>query len=275
MYGAEATFRSYLDIFEQKGIEGLEFTVSLGDLGSRHPQCQDVILDYLADFRGVHNAHIKGMQPDFVNEAAATLMMAPINNIQEILARGYTYQRRAERALADKNYPVYLEHGLPFLDYRDAHSPCWFGLHYLNQSQKAFVQRHRDVKVNYLKQQLFSLKMVLLKVFVTSTVDAGDGYNWVLDHEDGISDHQKASAYYEKGLECRSKSQDKLAAFAFLQAYALHPGWEAADQELDALQRAHKPIRYWNPRSLAWRIWEWNVHDILQYFRYKAERQTT
>lgn len=273
MHGTEATFRGYLDLFEQKGIEELEFSVSLGDLGSKQQQCQDVILDYLADFRGVRKARIRGMQPDSVNEATATSMMTPINNIQEILARGCTYQRRAERALmANKNHPVDLDHGYRFLDYRDAHSPCWFGLQYLNQCQKAFVQSHKDVKPNYVKQQLFSLKMVLLKGFVTSTVKKGDGYNWVLDHEDGISDHQKAVAYYEEGLECRSQGQDKSAAFAFLQAYALHPGWEAADQELDALQRS---LVYWKPPVLGWSLEDWNLGGILQGFRYRTELQTS
>ena len=107
MYGAEKIFRSYIEEFGQKGIEELEFSVSLGDLGSKHEKCQDVILDYLADFRGVRKARIRGMQPDSVNEVAATSMMTPINNIQEILARGYTYQRRAEQALmANKIIPL-------------------------------------------------------------------------------------------------------------------------------------------------------------------------
>ena len=276
MYGAEATFRGYLDVFEQKGIEELEFSVCLGDLGSKHQQCQDVILDYLADFRGVRKARIRGMQPDSVNEAAAISMMTPINNIQEVLARGYTYQRRAERALmAKKNHTFLLDHGDHFLDYRDAHSPCWFGLQYLNQCQRGFIRRHRDVNLNYVKQQLFSLKMVLLKGFVTGTVEKGDGYNWGLDHEDGIPDHQKSVAYYEKGLECRSQGQDKSAAFAFLQAYALHPGWEAADQELDALQRSHESVHCWHSPSLGWSLQGWNVEGILQGFRYSTERQTT
>lgn len=42
------------------------------------------------------------MQPDSANEAAATSMMTSINNIHDILARGYTCQRRAERALIAK-----------------------------------------------------------------------------------------------------------------------------------------------------------------------------
>lgn len=58
------------------------------------------------------------MQPDSANEAAATSMMTSINNIHEILARGYTYQRRAERALiAKKINPVDGIYKHPFIDY--------------------------------------------------------------------------------------------------------------------------------------------------------------
>ena len=151
------------------------------------------------------------------------------------------------------------------------------GLAYIisTKSKKAFIHRQRYLNLNYVKQQLFSLKTVLLKGFVTSRVGKGDGYNWVLDLEDGISDHQKAVAYYEKGLECRSQGQDKSAEFAFLQAYALHPGWEAADQELDALQRSCESTAYRNSPSLGWDLAGWNLEGILQGFRYRAERQTT
>lgn len=130
--------------------------------------------------------------------------------------------------------------------------------------------------------------MILLKGFVISTVEKvdggywvldcivenGDGQNWVLDYEDGVSDHQKAVAYYEKGLECRSQGQNKSAAFSSLQAYALHAGWEAVDQELDALHRRFKADD-WGNGNLNWRLRDWNVKGILQGFQYKTERQTT
>lgn len=67
---------------------------------------------------------------------------------------------------------------------------------------------------------------------------------------------------------------DKCAACAFLQAYALHPGWAIVDHELDMLEDvAYQMPRFLTPKRLEkdWNI-RINLHSILATFRYKMEQ---
>ncbi len=70
---------------------------------------------------------------------------------------------------------------------------------------------------------------------------------------------------------------DKSAAYAFLQAYALHPGWAIVDHELDLLEGVvDQEPRYLSPRHLEenWNPRFFNLHSILANFWYKMEQLT-
>ena len=88
------------------------------------------------------------------------------------------------------------------------------------------------------------------------------------------------------GLKCKEQAAavknqpynkgplNKCAAYAFLQAYALHPGWAIVDHELDMLDDAvHQIPAHLAPRRLStdWGPQGFNLHSILA-FRYKMEQ---
>lgn len=55
----------------------------------------------------------------------------------------------------------------------------------------------------------------------------------------GLTCKEQASALKNQpsgGSQYEGRQLDKCAAYAFLQAYALHPGWAIVDHELDMLE---------------------------------------
>lgn len=245
--------------FQWREIQDLEFRVCVGAPVVQRRNCQNAILEYLADFRGVRKAVIVGMQPDSINEQSANLMMTPIEHVDEILARCYTYQRRAERAATLGRY-------------KDASDMYKSGLIYLNKAQELFIERHPDISPERVKQQLLPQKMHFLINYPRAVMKKEGGlFDWVLDQEEKVSDFQKALAYYEKGREHKSRGRKITAAFAFLQAYVLRPGWEAVDQELDGLESI--TLRSGRrPPNLGWYLFSWNLEGLFHGFRYKKRQ---
>ena len=66
---------------------------------------------------------------------------------------------------------------------------------------------------------------------------------------------------------------DTCAAYAFLQAYALHPGWAVVDHELDMLENVVDQMSRLE-RERVDTIWNqhFNLQSILETFRYKMEQ---
>lgn len=88
---------------------------------------------------------------------------------------------------------------------------------------------------NRVKQNLLAKKMELL-LREDDSIRAYNPFSWILEVDAILTNHQKVTAYYRRGLDCEAQGVNKSAAFAFRQAYILHPGWEVLDQELDMLE---------------------------------------
>lgn len=92
----------------------------------------------------------------------------------------------------------------------------------------------------------------------------------------GLTCKEQASALKNQpsGMSQHEGNQlEKCAAYAFLQAYALHPGWAIVDHELDMLEdvvdQTPGYLRYLNED---WSPWSFNLQSILAKFRYKIEQ---
>ncbi len=92
----------------------------------------------------------------------------------------------------------------------------------------------------------------------------------------GLSCKEQASALKNQRSDI-SKDEgyqlDECAAYAFLQAYALHPGWAIVDYELDMLECVvDQTPGYLKSLQESWSPWLFNLRSILATFRYKMDQ---
>ncbi len=276
---AETLFRSFTNVFEWQKIENFKFTVCLSERCEQRQTCQELVMDYLEDFRGIKEAAVSGMSPSASNDRLAQLMLAPIQQVDEISTRSCVYQRRGDRA-SDLGH------------FEEARQIIRWGLQNLLRSEKVLTVRSPDTNPANVKKQLLSKKMELVLVYgaLWKRYGHGNEFDWVLENTADLTEDDKANAYYKIGLTCKEQAsalknqpdshsrfeEDKLdgcAAYAFLQAYALHPGWAIVDHELDMLEDVvNQTPGYLNHLNEDWRPWGYNLRSILEFFRYKEEQ---
>ena len=90
----------------------------------------------------------------------------------------------------------------------------------------------------------------------------------------GLTCKEQASALKDQPeRQSEGYRLDRCAAFAFLQAYALHPGWAIVDQELDMLEDVVNQMPgYLRSLDDSWIPNSFNLRSILADFRYKVEQ---
>ena len=142
-----------------------------------------------------------------------------------------------------------------------------------------------------MKKQLLLKKMELVLLYGVLWKReglVGDEFVWVLEDTADLTENEKANAYYKIGLTCKEQASalkhqpysqhkgdvlDRCAAYAFLQAYALHPGWAIVDHELDMLEDVvNQTPRHFNYLNKHWTPHLFNLRSILETFRYKEEQ---
>lgn len=263
-------FGSFLHTFSRSETENFEFAITFAQTTFRRQHCHDNILDHLADFRGISKVVVTSGGPSSVVTDIPTLMMTPVKHVAEVHARGINYQARADRAFALK-------------EFEDARNMYWYGLAYVLYAQDTCITDGASTERGFVRQYLLSVKMDLLMGYEISTLrrtalkEAYDSFNWVLGLDPNLTSHQKAAAYYTRGLECKEQGEDKLAAFAFFQAYTLRPGWKELDRELDVLQSGSSMDSYEDliQPTLGEYLWQWKLGGILSAFRYRCTEAGT
>ncbi len=181
-------------------------------------------MDYLEDFRGIKEAAVSGMSPSASNDRLAQLMLAPIQQVDEISTRSCVYQRRADRA-SDLGH------------FYEAMQIIQWGLQNLLRSEKVLTVRSPDTNPANVKKQLLLKKMELVLAYgvLWKREGRGDRFDWVLEDTADLTENEKANAYYKIGLTCKEQASalknqpdshsqskgndlDECAAYAFLQA---------------------------------------------------------
>lgn len=212
-------------------------------------------------------------EPPSVNKDHAALMTSRMGHVDEIYNRACVYHRRADQALA---------HG----DSHEAEHIYQHGSLYLLKAEPAFLYHHPEVSQAVVRKRLLAKKLGLVmgyeiaaKTTYKPTPSEVNNQSWVLEEVNDMPDHEKAVAYLNKGLRHKSQANgsrkantaNKLAAYAFLQAYTLRPGWGRVDHELDMLEVSEKEATLlMNTTSIrGWRLHDWNVLGVLDSFRYK------
>ncbi len=90
----------------------------------------------------------------------------------------------------------------------------------------------------------------------------------------GLTCKEQASALKNRGgwRKLEGDELDECAAYTFLQAYALRPGWAIVDYELDMLEdEVDQMPRYLKYLQESWNPSDFNLRSILATFRYKME----
>ena len=95
---AETLFRSFTRIFDWQELENFKFTFCLSERCEQRQTCQEVVMEYLEDIYGIKEAAVSGMSPSASNDRLAQMMLAPIQQVDEISTRSCVYRRRGDRA---------------------------------------------------------------------------------------------------------------------------------------------------------------------------------
>ncbi len=143
-------------------------------------------MDYLEDIRGVKEAAVSGMSPSASNDRLAQLMLAPIQQVDEIITCSGVYQRRGDRASdlgqSEKASEIFL-----------------WGLQNLLRSEKVLTARSPDINAANVKKQLLRKKMELVLSYGVSIKRQGlcHYYDWVLEDTVDLTENEEANAYYK------------------------------------------------------------------------------
>ena len=186
LHYAEPLFRSFTKIFAQQEIENFKFTVSLSERCKQRQTCAELVMDYLEDIRGVKEAAVSGMSPSASNDRLAQLMLAPIQQVEEIITRSGVYQRRGDRA-SDLGH--FEKAGVIFL----------WGLQNLLRSEKVLTAQSPDINAANVKKQLLKKKMELVLSYGVLPNREGPGhkFDWVLEDTADLTENEEANAYYK------------------------------------------------------------------------------
>lgn len=147
-------------------------------------------MDYLEDFRGIKEAAVSGMSPSASNDRLAQLMLAPIQQVDEIITRSGIYRRRGDRASDLGHFEKAMEIFL-------------WGLQNLLRSQKVLTARSPDTNPANVKKQLLRKKMELILSYSVLYKREGLGhfsdhcFDWVLEDTADLTGNEEANAYYK------------------------------------------------------------------------------
>ena len=206
----------------------LEFAVHFHD-NKKHESRQKLAMEFLEIKRGVRKANITGLTPPSLGAQLAEHMMTPIKSIDELINRTSEYIRRADLMLAQGQ--VYLAEEL--YDFGHSNSVWATG--------SSFIERLPDY--SHTKMGMLSRKLCeSLAGSAVCCIRYGDSNaacsilkNYILRNTD-LPEWQRARGFYYYGLALVAEGVENEALFAFMQALTLHPRFEAADREVDALE---------------------------------------
>lgn len=84
---AKPLFQSFTKKFAWQELEKLKLTVCLSERCEQRQTCAELVMDYLEDVRGIKEATVSGMSLSASNDRLAQLMLAPIQQVDEIITR--------------------------------------------------------------------------------------------------------------------------------------------------------------------------------------------
>ncbi len=195
----------------------------------KHESRQRMTMEFLEIIRGVRKANITGLTPPSLGAQLAEHMMTPMKSIDELIDRTSEYMRRAELMLAQGQF--YLAEELYNHGYNNS---IW-------ATGSRFLERLPDY--SHTKIRILDSKLCeSLAGSAVCCIRHGDSRaacsilkSYILGNTD-LPESQRATGFYYHGLALVAEGVENEALFAFTQALILHPGYEAVDSEIDALE---------------------------------------
>ncbi len=183
---AEPLFRSFSGKFIWRELEDFKLTVCLSERCEQRQMCPELVMDYLEDIHGVKEAAVSGMSPSASNDRLAQLMLAPIQQVDEIITRSGVYQRRGDRA-SDLGH------------FKKAREIIIWGLQNLLRSEKVLTARSRNINAANVRKQLLRKKMELVLSYglVVKREVPGHRLDWVLEDTADLTENEEANADYK------------------------------------------------------------------------------
>jgi len=212
----------------------LEFNIRLDTSAQARPDCQEVMLECLRDIRGIGHATVEGVNPPSLGTEIAVLMMKPFADTDELMARAIAYQRRGERAVDLGRFfyaaEIYLD-GFNFIRWAitsfGRHRPC-------TPANAAGFRNLANKKQELITEYAFCHIKQGSPASACCAFESMVLLNARMD--DDLPKVQKAKSWYYYGLALVAVGAENRALNAFIHALVLRPGYEAADQEVDALE---------------------------------------
>ena len=208
-------------------LEDDEFAVHFHE-NQKHESRQKMAMEFLDIIRGVRKAKIYGLTSPSLGASLAKHMMTPIKSIDELIDRTSVHNRRAELMLAQGQ--VYLAEELYNQGYN---SSIWAAA-----ADRTFMTNVSPSKSGILRSKLCES----LEGSAVCSLRHGSSRraciklkDYIIENSD-LPDSQKAAGFYYHGLASVAAGFDNEALFGFMRVLILIPGYEAVDEEVDALE---------------------------------------
>lgn len=223
----------------------------------KHRQHRDRMIDCFGEIRGIANASVIGIQPSVLGDEIRNAMVTPIRSIDEILERISTYQRRGDREVANRNFQE------AWLIYKDGDT-------YTDWARRlAFCALLPDGHISRLREVL-DKSSALRVARALCTIKLGSPMMAARELIDLLNEFvllriERAATYHYLGLVFLAFSRRNKAAYCFLQALILHPGYEEVDQEVDILEKSLNEDSENGTRTVIA-----NIREVLAPYRHKT-----